>query len=730
MLSEEFEMPAKVDLPNIALPLPALPCINLSNKNLEDNEFTFNQPLTLEQFSLQVAAKSCKKKQKTILKKIENLNSNSNNENQHLNSMVSSSSLSVTTNEVPIKETVKENSLISSNNDKVLISNNKTMETSQFGDFSKNTLPKSIQNPVFKIEPTNMDVFLDNSSQTQKFNDKNQQYSDKLSVELKKWTCNGCWVSNDGDKINCVACQASKPDISNKPLIGTKAASTWTCETCWVPNNKESDACVACQTPKLSGTTTKAVEPNSNWTCDACWVKNKNDCYSCISCGTVKPGSSVPENKPQSSTQFKFGLNNNSFKDSCGQFKFGFDTNITKSGACSTTESNTSNTSTKEFNFGMVNNKSDQPLSSLKFGSDCKESQPIKTPSKLLNCNNTETPSNQFKFGFEKKTDQPETQFKFGLNSVSSQPIAKFKFGSGNTETEKSAQQNIKTGDNKVAQSTNELKQLVNNGKETSTNLVEVQNKCSPLKFGDTKQIEKSNIQFTFGSVKTNCNDSNAFASTVNKTEDLSKDKFIWDKKNKNETKPINFSMPSTIQSSTGNMFTNQMVNGHSHSNEILNEDQKPALIKSQLFSFGSLAKQDQNLSNDQNKPKTFTFGSVTNDNKSFVTPTLTTSSFPNTGSVFGASNSLFGNGPTTSTSTALGSSLLKPQFSFGSIAPASDSFFSKTTKDNDKASAQTSNSLNSTPKVGFSFDAQSSSGFSVANNTGLFTKSAIQVKI
>lgn len=727
MLSEEFEMPAKIDLPNISLPLPVLPCINLSNTNLEDNEFTFNQPLTLEQFSLQVAAKSCKKKQKTILKKIENSNSNSNNENQHLNPMVSSSSLNVTTNEVPIKETVKENLLISNNNNKVLISNNKTIETSQFGDFSKNTFSKSIQNPVFKIEPTNVDVFLDNSSQTQKFNDKNQQHSDKLSVELKKWTCNACWVSNDGDKVNCIACQASKPDISNKPLIGTKVAGTWTCETCWVPNNKETDACVACQTQKPSGTTKKAVESIRDWTCDACWVKNKKESNSCISCGTVKPGS-APENKTQSSTQFKFGLNNNSFKDSCAQFKFGFDTNISKSGACPTTESNKSDSSTKEFKFGMVNNKSDQPLSSIKFGSDSKESQPIKTPSKLLNSNNAENPSNQFKFGLEKKTDQPETQFKFGLNSVSSKPIAKFKFGSGNTETEKSAQQNIKTDDNKVAQSTNELKQLVNNGNETFTNLVEVQNSCSPLKFGDTKQTEKSNIQFTFGSVKTNCNDSSAFANTVSKTEDLSKDRFIWDKKNKNETKPINFSMPSTTQSSTGNTYTNQMVNGHSHSNEILNEDQKPALIKSQLFSFGSLAKQDQNLSNDQNKPKTFTFGSVTNDTKSFVTPTLTTSSFPNTGSVFGASNSLFGNGPTTPTSTALGSSLLKPQFSFGSMAPASDSFFSKTTKDNDKASAQTSNSLNSTQKV-FSFDAQSP-GFSVANNTGLFTKSTIQVKI
>lgn len=728
MLSEEFEMPAKVDLPNISLPVPVLPCINLSNTNLEDNEFTFNQPLTLEQFSLQVAAKSCKKKQKIILKKIQNLNSDSNNENQHLNPMVSSSSLNVAINEAPIKETVEENPSNSNNNIKVLISNNKVIETSQFGDFSKNTLPKLVQNPVLKMEPTNVNVFLDKSSQAQKSNDKNQQHSDKLSVELKKWTCNACWVLNDGDKMNCLACQASKPDISKKPLIvTTKVAGTWTCETCWVPNNKETDACVACQSQKPSGTTKKVVEPNSNWTCDACWVKNKNDCNSCISCGTVKPGS-VPENKPQSLTQFKFGLNNNSFKDSCAQFKFGFNTNITESGGCPTTENNNSNTSTKEFKFGMVNNKSDQPLSTLKFGSDGKESQPIKTPIKSLNSNNAETPSNQFKFGFENKIDQPETQFKFGLNSVSSKPIAKYKFGSDNIETEKSAQQNCKTDDNKVAQFSNEVKQLVNNGNEMSTNLVEVQN--SPLKFGDTKQTEKSNIQFTFGSVKTNCNDSNAFANTGSKTEDLSKDKFIWNKKNKNETKPINFSMPSTIQSNTGNTYTNQMVNGHSHSDEILNEDQKSGLIKSQLFTFGSLAKQDQILSNDQNKPKTFTFGSVMNDNKSFVTPTLTTSSFPNTGSVFGASNLLFGNGPTTSTSTALGSSLLKPQFSFGSMAPASDSFFSKTTKDNDKPSAQTSNSLNSTPKVGFSFDAQSSPGFSVASNTGLFTKSTVQVKI
>jgi len=133
------------------------------------------------------------------------------------------------------------------------------------------------------------------------------------------------------------------------------------------------------------------------------------------------------------------------------------------------------------------------------------------------------------------------------------------------------------------------------------------------------------------------------------------------------------------------------------------------------------LTKQDQNVPVDQKNHKMFTFGSVTNNNKSFTSPIIGTSSFPSTAPVFGVSNSVFGSGPTTSsTPVTLGSSTLTPQFSFGSMAPqVPNNFFSKTTNDSDKTPlAQTSNSFNSS-NVGFSFGAQSLPVFSVPNAGG-----------
>lgn len=706
--SNKLEMPAKVELPDISLPVPVLPCISLSIYNSEDDEFTFNQPLTIEQFSSQIAEES-NKKQNTVLKKTPNSNCNPSREDQN-----SCSSFDAFMQENAKKET--EMVMATNNNDispKNLINVDKKSVSPKFEDSPKSTFNTSIQNPGFKLEsikPTN--IIFENSSQVFKPFDNNQQQSDKsMSVELKKWSCDTCWVSNDGDKLNCVACQTPKTSYLQKPISIIKS-STWTCETCWVPNKNEVDTCVACQTQKLG--TTKKVD--QFWTCDACWVKNKYDSSSCISCGTVKPGS-VTENKPQLSTQLNLGFNNNTFeKSGCNQIKFGFDSKIEQSSnqfkfgspvAPTNSENNKSDAaSTTQFKFGVVETKSDQPLGTFKFGSgDSAASQPeIK-----LGVNQ---PSNQFKFGFEKKTDQPENLNNFGFNYTTSVPIKKIIFGSDSVEKEKSVQENCSTDCNKVNLSTNE----VNNENEMSGKLVEVP--CSPLKFGDANVIQKS-PQFTFGSVITNCKDSNTLTNNENKNEDVAKEKFVLDIK---EIKPMNLGMAQTIPSSIGSTSPVQMVNGHS----LVNEDQKQRLIKTpELFSFGSFAKQDQHLSDGH---KTLTFGSVTSDNKSFATPESATNSFHNVGPVFGTSNLVFRNVPA-STSASLGSSALTPLFSFGgSIAPVSNSFFSHTIKNNDKPSTQNSNSFTSTTKVSFSFGTQSQPVFSAVNTAGLFTNSAIQV--
>lgn len=724
--SEELKMPTKVDLPNVSLAVPVLPSITLSKNNDEDNEFLFNQPLTIEQFSLQIAEKSCKKQKKKLLKNTNsNMESIKNDEtNLHSNSTVSNPSI----NDCALKTSeITENISIMTNNKK---KDDKVSQSSKFVDDSELNFNKSQTNFESKLDSTKpMGVVFDNA-QIQESN-KNNEKSDTLAVEVQKisWVCDCCWVPNNSDKTNCVSCQTPRPSSSEQPLKVTKS-STWTCETCWVPNKSEINSCVACQTQKLGAI--KKVEEPSTWKCDACWVVNKTGCTSCISCGTGKPGL-VPENKSQPLTQFKFGFNNNSFDKSSGsQFKFGFNNGKTDrpssqfqfGSTLKTTENGNSDTSAKEFNFGVVNNKADEPSGTFKFGIDNPASQPIKNSSEIFN-STTDKPSNLFKFGdFNEKSDQPDGQFKFGLNQ-SGKPITQFKFGLDTVETEKSVNQNLTADTNEVTQSTNES-QFVTKKKEISEKSTDLQNSSSEFKFGDSKQTEKPTSQVTFGSIETNCNNSNILIG--HKNEGLSKGgNLVWDKKDNVEIKSVNFGTSQTvIQPAIGNTNTTPLVNGHSHSNETLNEDPKQGLIKtSQLFNFGSLSKQDQNLPDDQKKMKNFTFGSVAND-KPFVSPLLSNSSFSNTIPVFGATNSIFGSVPTTSTQGTSGSTVPTPRFTFGSIAPpTSNSFFSNAIKDDgNKPFSQTSNS-----NVGFSFGTVPSTPvFSVANAGGGLIK-PVEVK-
>lgn len=712
-------MPAKVNLPKISLPMTVLPSINLYT-NVEDNEFTFNQPLTIEQFSLQFAEKSCKKKHKIISTNSQNTDIEMNIKNQP-NLKIPSPNCNISSNETFI---IKDKKVAVTNNDTIDNSyKNDKLEFSEIHNDSKNTSKTMQPCSDSKLEFTKpLSVVFESSPK--KLETKNQFASEKLPTELKKWSCDACWVSNNADVIKCIACQTPKSEKSQTPLKVIKP-STWTCETCWVPNKNEIDACVACQTQKPGTTKKSAVQ--ITWTCDGCWVKNKSDCTTCISCGTAKIDS-APENKPLPSTQFKFGLNNNTFeKSGASQFKFGFDSNkadqpsntfqFGSSTPFTSSDNGKSNTSTSEFKFGISNNKTDQPLTTFKFGSDSTASVPVKKISEVSNSNNSET---QFRFGFEKKPDKSEGQLKIGLSVTTNKPTMQFKFGSDKIEVEQSFQQNS-VDSNIVAQSTNELKSLVNNKNEESEISLDLQNKSNKRKVNDVK--EKSSPQLSFGSVKNNnCNDSNSLVNDGLKNEDSPKIQFVWDKKmKKNETNPLtNFGSIQPVQSAVVN--TNQLVNGHSNPKEISNEDQKPGLIKtSQLFSFGSFAKQDQNVQDDQNNHKMFTFGTATNDQKSFASAVKGTSSFPSTAPVFGATNSIFGSGPSTSTPATLGSSIPATQFSFGSLAPqVPNSFFSQANSsifhDNDKKTlAQTTNSFNST-NVGFSFGAQSPPVFSVPN--------------
>lgn len=727
-------MPTKVNLPKVSLSMTSLPSINLSNTNAEDNEFTFNQPLTIEQFSSQIVEKTSRKKHKITLKKAQNTNIEINSKDQSSTKIPSTNF-----NNSSCETFVKESTKVSITNDTSIENSNKNDKVSEFkfidDDSSKNILKTSLPCSGSKLESTkSVDKDNDSSPKISESNNKIQLVPEKSSTELKKWSCDACWVSNDADKIKCIACQTPKCKKTQTPVLNVFKSSTWTCDTCWVPNKNEIEVCVACQTQK-PGTTKKPSVQSITWTCDGCWVKNKSDCITCISCGTAKPGS-APENKPLPSTQFKFGLNNNTFENSgASQFKFGFDSsknfepsNQFKFGSTvpfSSSDNVKSDTSVNEFKFGVVNNKTDQPLNTFKFGTDSKSSFPIKKVVEGTHINSIDNSETKFKFGFEMHPYHSVGHFKFGQSASTNKPTAQFKFGSDKIGNEKSVHQNPVVDSNLVKQSTNEFKPLVNNKNEESEKTLELQNQSNKPKVNDI--IENASPKALYSSVVSNSNNSNSLINVGYKNEDLSKEKFVWNNKIKNiENKPImNFGSIQPVESATEN--TNQLVNGHSNPIETLNEEQKPGLIKtSQLFSFGSLAKQDQNVPVDQKSPKMFTFGSTTNDNKSFVSPIMGSSSFPSTAPVFGASNSIFGSVTTTSTPATLGSSIPTPQFSFGSLAPqVTNSFFSKSSSDNDKKPlAQTSNSFNAT-NVGFSFGAQSPPVFSVPNAVGSIKMSA-----
>lgn len=733
--SDELEMPTEVNLPKVSLSMTSLPSIDLSNTNVEDNEFTFNQPLTIEQFSSQIVEKTSRKQHKMTLKKAQNTNIEINSKDQS-STKIPSTNFNSSTSEIFVKESTK---VSITNNDTSIENSNKNDKVSEFrfidDDSSKNILKTSLPCSDSKLESTKpVDKDFDSSLKKSVSINTNQLVPEKSSTELKKWSCDACWVSNDADKLKCIACQTPKCEKTQTPVLNVIKSSTWTCDTCWVPNKNEIEVCVACQTQK-PGTTKNPAVQSITWTCDGCWVKNKNDCTTCISCGTAKPGSAL-ENKPLPSTQFKFGLNNNTFENSgASQFKFGFDSsknvqpsNQFKFGSTvpfSSSDNAKSDTSVNEFKFGIVIDKTDQPLDTFKFGTDNKSSLSIKKVVDGTHMNNIDNSETKFKFGFEVHPYHSDGQFKFGQSSSTNKSTAQFKFGSDKIENEKSVHQNPVVDSNLVKQSTNEFKSLVNNKNEESEKTLELQNQSNKRKVNDIN--ENASTKALYSSVVSNSNNSNSLINVGYKSEDLSKEKCVWDNKVKNiENKPImNFGSIQPVQSATEN--TNQLVNGHSNPIETLNEEQKPGLIKtSQLFSFGSLAKQDQNVPVDQKSPKMFTFGSTTNDNKSFASTLMGSSSFPSTAPVFGASNSIFGSVTTTSTPATLGSSIPTPQFSFGSLAPqVTNSFFSKSSNDNDKKPlAQTSNSFNAA-NVGFSFGAQSPPVFSVPNAGGSIKMSA-----
>lgn len=131
-------------------------------------------------------------------------------------------------------------------------------------------------------------------------------FGQKYNKSKGEWQCEFCKIRNQGDVRKCVACgdasamivssaSSSILALNNLPIKSSfgdgfkmQMAAIWECKSCWVINQMENNQCVACQTPKDSTTSSSTNLPGFN-----------NNMMG-------KPLTSL--NAPVATTSFKFGF--------------------------------------------------------------------------------------------------------------------------------------------------------------------------------------------------------------------------------------------------------------------------------------------------------------------------------------------------------------------------------------------------------------------------------------
>lgn len=93
-----------------------------------------------------------------------------------------------------------------------------------------------------------------------------------------QWVCSGCYITNESDSANCIACMTAKPDtvpvsVELPAVTGSTAASLssmfqakageWDCAACYVRNGADKTTCAACETPKPGATVTLDTSASS-----------------------------------------------------------------------------------------------------------------------------------------------------------------------------------------------------------------------------------------------------------------------------------------------------------------------------------------------------------------------------------------------------------------------------------------------------------------------------------
>ena len=195
-----------------------------------------------------------------------------------------------------------------------------------------------------------------------------------MAKKSGSWSCDVCMISNDADKVKCVACETPKPGGGGGVAVVSGSA-------------KKLESQTSSTDPLMAKFLTKGAD-SSKWSCDVCMISNPSDKVKCVACETPNPKAKASASGEEAKPTFNFG--------SGGGFKFGDAADASK------TES---------------------AVSGFKFGSAV--SQPAE---------GSIVTGGGFKFGTAPEPSAPSTGFKFGASDAeahtsTANQVTGFKFG-------------------------------------------------------------------------------------------------------------------------------------------------------------------------------------------------------------------------------------------------------------------------------------------------------------
>ncbi|XP_033209269.1 E3 SUMO-protein ligase RanBP2 isoform X2 [Belonocnema kinseyi] len=150
---------------------------------------------------------------------------------------------------------------------------------------------------------------------------------DQFKPAAGSWTCEDCYMVNKSSDLKCPACNRQNPSVPSKPQtpltpssqlkplseVCKPAAGSWTCQGCYMINQGSDLRCPACDganpsapsKPKTSQTPSSQLKPLSevckpaagSWTCQGCYMVNKGSDLYCPACDSPKDPSLPPKPK-------------------------------------------------------------------------------------------------------------------------------------------------------------------------------------------------------------------------------------------------------------------------------------------------------------------------------------------------------------------------------------------------------------------------------------------------